>query len=114
LKPKFRAARSYAKARDWKFQIITEQEIRTPYLDNIKFLLRYRSISVEFEEYDFILKKLRDLREADPEALLKACYKDPLNQAKLLPLIWHLVSVKTIQTDLSLPLSMHSRIWTVS
>lgn len=38
LKPKFRAARRYAKDRDWNIKIITEVEIRTPYLKNVKFL----------------------------------------------------------------------------
>jgi TnsA-like endonuclease N terminal len=42
LKPRFRAARRYAREQGWEFRIITEVEIRTPYLKNVLFLLGYR------------------------------------------------------------------------
>ncbi|MGV6393349.1 Tn7 transposase TnsA N-terminal domain-containing protein [Pseudomonas caspiana] len=37
LLPKFRAAKSYCAQRGWRFEVYTEREIRTPYLDNVKF-----------------------------------------------------------------------------
>lgn len=111
LKPKFKAARAYTKARGWKFQIITEQEIRTPYLQNVKFLSSYRRLSFNWEEQELLLNKLKDMRETNPESLLLACYKDPINRAKLIPVMWYLVSISMIRTDLRLPLTMHSRIW---
>lgn len=42
LKPKFRAARRYAIERARDFTIITDSEIRTPYLKNITLLLECR------------------------------------------------------------------------
>src|SRR3989454_591139 len=39
---KFKAARRYARSQGWVFQLITEREIRTPYLKNAKFLRQYR------------------------------------------------------------------------
>jgi hypothetical protein len=41
--PKFEAASCYADERDWEWRIFTEKEIRTPYLDNLKFLREYYS-----------------------------------------------------------------------
>jgi TnsA endonuclease N terminal len=41
-KPKFKAARRYAREQGWAFRLITEREIRTPYLKNAKFLRAYR------------------------------------------------------------------------
>jgi hypothetical protein len=35
LSPKFRAARAYARERTWDFAVVTERELRTPYLTNI-------------------------------------------------------------------------------
>lgn len=113
LKPKFRAARAYAKTRGWKFQIITEQEIKTSYLQNVKFLLPYRRLSFEWSEQEFVLNKLKDMGETNPESLMLACYKDPMNRAKLIPVMWHLVSISMIGIDLGLPLTMHSTLWTL-
>lgn len=113
LKPKYRAARAYAKAKGWKFYIITEQEIRTPYLQNAKFLLPYRRLSFDWSEQEFLLGRLKDMRETNPEALMLACYKEPTNRAKLIPIMWHLVSISMIGVDLRLPLTMHSTIWSL-
>lgn len=41
LKPKFKAAIKYCKARGWHFKVVTEVEIRTLYLDNVRFLQPY-------------------------------------------------------------------------
>lgn len=39
LKPKFKAARAFSREQGWQcFRIFTENEIRTPYLENAKFL----------------------------------------------------------------------------
>ncbi|MDQ3818146.1 MAG: Tn7 transposase TnsA N-terminal domain-containing protein, partial [Acidobacteriota bacterium] len=39
LKPKFKAARAFSREQGWqRFRILTEVEIRTPYLANVKFL----------------------------------------------------------------------------
>lgn len=113
LKPKFKAARAYAKARGWRFQIVTEQEIRTPYLQNVKFLLPYRNVKFDWNEQQILLNKLKDMRETNPESLMLACYKDYFNRAKLIPVMWHLVCVSRIGIDLELPLTMHSVIWTL-
>lgn len=80
LKPKFKAARAYAKPKGWQFQIITEQEIKTPYLQNVRFLLPYRRLEFDWNEQDFVLSKLRDMRVANPESLMLACYNASLLQ----------------------------------
>lgn len=96
LKPKIRATRKFAKDHGWKFQLITEQEIRTSYLENVKFLFRYRFLSVNWDDCEFLISKLNELREADPDTLVKACYKHPISQAKLIPTLWHLISIYVI------------------
>ncbi|GGZ77785.1 hypothetical protein GCM10007161_06330 [Ignatzschineria indica] len=45
LLKKFRAAKSYAQIQGWDFKIYTEDDIRTPLLENINFLNRYTDIA---------------------------------------------------------------------
>lgn len=111
IKPKIRAGRVYAHERGWRFKIITEREVRTPYLENAKFLRQYRRVPTNCEHVDLLLAAMRELREADPETLLIAVFKDPWNRAQLIPMLWQLVSNKMIGVDLSQPLTMRSRIW---
>jgi hypothetical protein len=114
-RPKFKAAIHYAKEQGWQFRIMTEREIRTPYLQNAKFLLPFKELD-PYPEFDYIfliLEKLRELRVTDVETLLVSIYQDKWNQAELLPIIWHLIAVRRIENDLSAPITMRSPIWTI-
>ncbi len=113
LRPKLRAGVHYARGLGWRFKIMTEIEIRTPYLANAKFLLPFvrGSQAPEPGQVALLSEALRDLREASPEALLLAVCRDEWNRAKLLPALWHLVGTFRIGADLHTPLTMTSRIW---
>jgi hypothetical protein len=111
LKPKLRAARAYARARGWNFRIITEREIRTPYLENAKFLRQYRNRPLDWDHAQIILDLMREFRETDPESLLLAASSDRLLQAQMLPALWHLIVRKMIGVDLTERLTMKSRIY---
>lgn len=112
-RPKFKAAIHYAKEQGWKFRILTEREIRTPYLKNAKFLLPYKRLEPypDSDHIFLVFNKLTELRETDVETLLVSIYQDKWNQAQLLPIIWHLIAIRRIGNDLSLPITMRSRIW---
>jgi hypothetical protein len=43
-RPKFRAAQRYARQQGWRFRLVTERHMRTPYLENAKFLRPYRTL----------------------------------------------------------------------
>jgi len=45
-RPKFRAAQCYARQQGWRFHVVTERHVRTPYLENVKFLRSYRILPV--------------------------------------------------------------------
>lgn len=112
LLPKFRAAKAYCLNHGWRFQIFTEREIRTPFLNNVKFLWSYLNQAPSPEKKVRVLQVLNDLDEADPDLLLCALCNDPMNRARMIPVIWHLIATGTIGCDLNLPLTMRSRIWT--
>lgn len=113
LLPKFRAAKKYSLGEGWRFEVFTEREIRTPYLDNVKFLWPFVERVPLPEVCSRILQTLWDLDEADPDLLLCALCHDAGNRARLIPSLWHLVAVGAIGCDLNTRLTMRSLIWPV-
>jgi hypothetical protein len=111
LRPKFKAAVRFAKAQGWRFRIVTEEEIRTPYLANVRFLMRYRLPYPDANLMQIAVDRLAEMRETDAEGLIKAIYHDEWNQAMMLSVIWYLVATFQIGADLHQPLTMKSRIW---
>ena len=110
IKPKVRAGRAYARGRGWRFKLITEREIRTPYLQSVKFLRQYRRLQPGQAERRLLLDRLREVGESDPESLLLAIHPEPVRRAELLPTLWHLVAIGDIYADLDEPLTMRSPI----
>ena len=112
-KPKFRAAKRYAKQQGWRFRLVTEREIRTPRLKTIRFLRRYRHIRVEEGDVCQLLTALHSQGETTPEALLAATGVDRRHQAYLITTLWHLVATEQIGIDFTQPLTMQSRLWLI-
>jgi hypothetical protein len=110
-RPKFRAAQRYARQQGWRFRLVTERHIRTPYLDNVKFLRSYQAIALNASYQTLILNALVDLEETDPVSLLSALSQDRWQHVEILPTLWQLLATRQIGTDLSQPLTMQSRIW---
>ena len=113
LLPKFRAARDYCLTRGWIFRIFTENEIRTSYLDNIRFLRSYKERPIPDDLKHTVLLHLYDLKEADADLLLSAICRTQINRARLIPALWHLIAQGEIGSDLTEPLTMRSSIWTL-
>ena len=113
-KPKFKAARCYAKRRGWRFRLITEREIRTPYLNTIKFLRQYRDIPIDEKQLAQLLEVMARQQETDPARLLASITQDRWRQAELLPGLWKLVGLRQIGADLGQPLTMGSRLWSIA
>lgn len=111
LRPKFRAGRAYAREqKSCRFKIITEREIRTPYLNNAEFLLQYRDMPPNQAHTDLLLDAMRELRDSEPDALLLTLSGDPAMRLQLLPSLWQLVANRVIGADLTHPLTMRTPI----
>ncbi len=112
---RFQAARQYAQAQGWEFSIWTEAEIKTPYLKNAKFLLRFRSstLVVRSEYRQLLLEVLAQLGRATPAEVLLVAFENPERQAELLPVLWHLVSTHQLGCNLLEPLTMSSPLWSL-
>jgi TnsA endonuclease N terminal/TnsA endonuclease C terminal len=111
--PKFAAAKAFALERGWVFKVLTELEIRTPYLENARFLFPYHKVPAVDEVRVKLLSQLRELRKTTPDALVSSIYRDSMNQARLLPMLWQLIADYQIGTDLTLKLTMNSEIWSL-
>ena len=110
-RPKFRAAQCYARQQGWRFHVVTERHVRTPYLENVKFLRPYRTLPINDSYRTQLLSALATLEATDPASLLAAVFQDRWQQAQLLPMLWQLVATRQIGTDLEQPLTMQSGLW---
>lgn len=111
LRPKFRAAIRFAREQSWRFKVLTEREIRTPFLDNARFLCRYREHDTDEFQERLILDCLARQGEMTPKTLVKALSDDEMVCAELLSIFWKLVANFEIGADLTEKLHMHSRVW---
>ncbi len=111
LKPRFLAAKRYALKMGWDYHILTETEIRTPYLHNARFLLAYQRCAPDPHHERLLLDTLRTMETATPQILLEACFTDPWRRAELVPTLWCIVGRGQINIDLDEKLTMDSVIW---
>ncbi|HVH72466.1 MAG TPA: heteromeric transposase endonuclease subunit TnsA [Candidatus Dormibacteraeota bacterium] len=111
LKPKFRAARAFAAKRCWDFAIITERELRTPYLKNITFLLEFGKYPADELVSEGLLDALTNNASTTPSTLLDWIAADAMQKANWLPILWRLIATGRIAVDLEQRLTMNSRIW---
>lgn len=112
---RFLAARQHAEAQGWEFSIWTEAEIRTPYLKNAKFLLRFRSpvIVIRPDYQRLLLKLVAQLGRTTPAEVLLVAFQSSEKQAELLPVLWYLVSTAQLGCNLEQALTMRSPIWSL-
>lgn len=111
LIPKFRGARDFARREGWRFAVYTENEIRTHYLTNARFLWQYKHRVPPETLRQHVLSVLSDLEEADPDLLLCSLCNVVEYRAEMIPVLWHLVATGAIGCDLNEPLNMRTRIW---
>lgn len=119
LKPRFRAAIAWTREYDYRFRIVTEREIRTPFLDNVRFLMMFRgkrmtrNPGLTGEIQWRIRETLHGLKRSTPRELLNAITTVPHYQAEYVPWIWYLLNCGLIGCDLAKPLGMTSEIWSL-
>lgn len=102
--PKFAAARQFAEGMGWDFEIVEEPQIRTPRLDNLKFLREYRNITPTKEDVQRVLECIGD-GETSSLALLETLAPAAEEQLYWLPIIWSMLLTRHLVTDLDQPFS---------
>ncbi len=110
--PKFAAARKYAEARDWEFITMDQRAIRTPRLDNIKFLRGYRNVIPSDGDIQAVLSAATSSTdETSLRLLLKILAPTDDDKLYWLPIIWSMVLTQQLGTDLDQPFSNDVRLW---
>lgn len=109
--PKFAAAARYAEERDWEWRNFTEKDIRTDYLENLKFLREYHSSEPDVSLLNQVLTRLQKMRGSESfEMLLKNLCSSETEELYMVPAIWHLLATKRIVANLNKPLSTQTKL----
>lgn len=114
LHPKLLRGIRLAKENGWRFRLISEVEIRTPYLTNVRFLTPFKSLKfrqIPVESIKELLKQLQFMGASTPSALIQSLSPDIWQQAEWLPVLWHLMANHRIAADLEQELGRDSPIW---
>ncbi len=115
LKPKFKQGIAHAKKHGWRFKIISDVEIRTQELENVRFLVPFlRRGCPSQSDTALILSKAQKMQTFTPRVLLNALSEDELEQARLLSTLWFLVGSLQIGCDLAKKISMVSKLWSLT
>ena len=108
LKRRFRAARLYAREQGYRFCVLTEREIRTPYLENARLLRPYRDHASDPFREQTLLERLASLEEATPIERLQTF--DMAERARCLAVLWKLVSEFRIRANLTEKITMRAKL----
>lgn len=111
-RPKYMAALRFCETKGWKFKIITEVELNTPYVENAKFLVPYMRRTPGIGLIENVMDALHELEDfATPGHIIKIAANDFYRKAALIPALWYLIATRVIGCDLGEPLTMDSPVW---
>lgn len=114
LHPKFLQGIRIAKQNGWRFRLITEVEVRTPYLENVRFLMPFRFRAVPENDSERLLDRLRVGSGMTPTAIIESMSPNRQEQAEWLPVLWRLIAEHRVGVDLDVALTMNSPLWSLS
>lgn len=111
LKPKLKAARAYASSKGWKYKIFTEGRIRTPFLQNAKFLRAYLHMPFDQFTCSRLVRLLLPKGDCTIKTFAEIVASDlKLSMLEAVPWVWHLVAKHSVLVDLNVPLQMTSHV----
>lgn len=105
---RFAAAGEFAVQKGWLFEVVTEREIRTPCLENARFLLPYRHRPVDAGRCARLSRCLAALGSSSIDGLLNEAWTDEKERLIGLTALWRMVADFRFLTNLDQPLSKDS------
>ncbi|WP_210736091.1 TnsA endonuclease N-terminal domain-containing protein [Massilia sp. Mn16-1_5] len=108
---RFKRMVRHCRERSWRFKIVTERDIRTPYLSNAKFLRKYRKLTAQTLYKEQLLYSMKALGPTTAQGLLAMAYLHEEKRMAALTELWRMVANREIKAELDKPLTMHSTIW---
>lgn len=113
LLPGFRRAARLCQERGWRFRITTERIIRGPRFPQIKFLRGYLDYPDRNAIGHILYEQINALKVSTPAELLAACFGNRERRLEAVGILWKLVADGRIRIDLTKPLNMETRIWSM-
>lgn len=112
LKPRFKAARAFCRAEEWEFRILTENEIRTDYLANVRFLRHYLKPGRQAakEHCEWVLDELTRTSRVPAHELIESMSHDKWTRGFLIYALWQLVAEGKIRADLNTRVSLETTV----
>lgn len=107
---KWAAARGFAALRGWEFKVVWESEIRTPYLANARFLLRFLERPGNSSRNPELLAVLEKHGQLSLRTWAEKLCSSLEERAKLLPVCYRLIANREVMVDLSTPLTLDSMV----
>jgi TnsA endonuclease N terminal/TnsA endonuclease C terminal len=111
LKPRLKAAFRYAQEQGWSYHLRTEREIRTPCVENARFLLPYARRTPNRAHEHLIMTTLKAAGQTTIQELLEASCAYDWNRAQIIPTLWCLIGRRNIVADLDRPVGISSVVW---
>lgn len=108
LERKFNAAKEYASNNGFEFKVVTEKEIRTDYLYNIKFLSRYSNSVTDQNLVQLVCARFANTTLTAQQLI---CNDDEESKARVLHALWQLVADKTLECDMNQRITMTTITW---
>lgn len=91
LLPRFDLAKSYAEENGLAFKVMTDEDIRSNFLDNCKFIYGFNRQPTDFGLHaEKIVQAAQGVGGISLVDLLQHCAKDRAEQPVLVPIVWHL------------------------
>ena len=112
-RPKLKLAVGECIERKWNFKILTDVEIRSEMLENVKMIEHHmrRESEKENELRNLLIEQLSQLGTCDIDSLLNACFRSKSNQLKAIPVLWRLIGDHSIGVELTRPIGRKSDVW---
>jgi len=107
---KWAAAERYAARNGWTFKVVRESEIRTPYLDNARFLLRALERPCDSKHESALLAWLEERQAASLGEWASLRGQSLEQRAEVLPACYRLIALRQVEVDLSVPLTLNSMV----
>lgn len=100
----------FLKNHDLNFEVFTEKQINTQYLENLKFLYKFAFIPAN-KQYSSIISKI--IQQQDGIKIKEILYKTTINKQKqlsFLPYVWNYIflNFQTIKIDFNKKLTMNT------
>lgn len=112
LKNMYVQAMHFCETKGWRFKIITEVELSTPYMRNAKFLTPYLKNTPGLGLIENVMDAMHELEDsATPRDIINIGATEFYRRAALVPALWYLVAKRIIKCDLSQDLTMQTPLW---